>query len=178
MDSLTVDTTYGQALFDAAKSLGKTDEIGDEYKAVSEVFKQNPMLKRLFLVPTMSALEKKDVAKNIFEGRITQELLNFIYILIDKRRIGSWDGIGKHYEKLIWERDGVTKGTLYTALPIGEDRLKALEEKTGAMLGKAVKLDSRVDKSIIGGTKIYIDGKLIDASVKTRLEHMKQRIKQ
>jgi len=178
MDSLTVDTTYGQALYDAAKSLGKIDEIAAELKAVSEVLDQNPLLKRLFLVPTLSAMEKKDSARKIFEGRISQELLNFICILIDKRRIGSWDGIGRQYEKLVWERDGVTKGTLYTALPISEDRLKALEEKTGAMLGKKVRLDSRVDTSIIGGAKIYVDGKLIDASLKTRLENMKQRIRQ
>jgi F0F1-type ATP synthase delta subunit len=40
-----------------------------------------------------------------------------------------------------------------------------------------VRLENRIDKSIIGGAKIYVDGKLIDASVKSRLENMKQRIR-
>jgi len=177
METLTVAHTYGQALFEAARDRGIVDEIGEEYKAVSLVFRDNPLLKKLFLVPTLSALEKKAAAKRIFEGRISQELLNFIFILVDKRRIGSWDSIGRQYEKLIWERDGLTKGILYTVLPVDAERLEAFERKAGAALGKNVRLENRIDKSLIGGAVIYVDGKLIDASVKSRLENMKHRIR-
>ena len=177
METLTVELTYAQALFDAARDRGKVDEIGEEYKGVAEVFKQNPDLKKLFTIPTLSAYEKKAVAQNVFDGRISRELLNFICILIDKRRIGAWDGIGRQYEKLVWDRDGLTRGVLYTAVPIGKKQLTALEEKAGAAIGKKVRLENHIDKSIIGGVKIYVDGKLIDASVKSRLESMKQRIR-
>ena len=178
MEALTVELTYGQALFDAAEDLGKSREIGEEYKAISGVFADHPSLKKLFLVPTLSAHEKKAVAKTVFEGRISQELLNFLYILIDKGRIGVWDRIGRQYEKLVLERDGLIRGIVYTVLPVDSVRLKALEEKTGAALDRNVKLENRIDKSIIGGAVIYIDGKLIDASVKARIENMKQRMKQ
>ena len=97
MEKLTVPLTYGQALFDAAKDCGKVDEISEEYKAVSQVFTDNPLLKRLLVIPTVPALDKKAVAEKVFGDRISQELLNFIRILIDKRRIGSWDGIGRQY---------------------------------------------------------------------------------
>ena len=178
MEKLTTELVYGQALFDAAKERGKIDAIGEEYKAISEVFTDHPSLKKLFLVPTLSALEKKTVAKKVFEGRVSQEMLHFIYILIDKGRINVWDRIGKQYEKLVLESEGLTRGILYTIMPVGPERLSALEEKAGAALGKNVKLENRIDKSIIGGTVIYVDGKLIDASVKARLENMKQRIRQ
>ena len=178
MEKLTVETTYGQALFDAAKDRGKIDVIGEEYKAVSRVFAENPLLKKLFLVPGISAREKKASAERIFGGRVSEDLLNFIYILIDKRRISSWDGIGRQYEKLLCEHDGFVKGILYSVLPVEKKRLKAFEEKTGAALGKRVQLDNRNDETLLGGVKIYVDGKLIDASVKGRLESMKQRIRQ
>jgi len=178
MESLTVEHTYGRALFDAAAEKGKILETNEEYKAVSGVFRDHPSLKKLFLVPTLSAPKKKAVAKTVFEGRISQELLNFIYILIDKSRIGAWDRIGRQYEKLMLEKDGITRGIVYTALPVNPARLKSFEEKTGAALGKTVELENRVDKSIIGGAVIYVDGKLIDASVKRRIESMKQRIRQ
>ena len=177
MEKLTVDLTYGQALFDAAKDRGKIEKIGEELKAVSKTFADNPLLKKLFVVPTVPAEGKKAVAEKVFGGRISQELLNFICILIDKRRIASWDGIGRQYEKLVLERDGLTKGVLYTTVPIDKKQIKAFEEKTGAVLGKQVKLENRIDKSLIGGARIYVDGKLIDASVKSRLENMKQRIR-
>ena len=177
MDSLTVDHTYGGALFEVAKERGKIVEIGDEIKEIRKIFKDNPLLKRLFMVPTVSALHKRDAAQKIFEGRISTELLNFIYILIDKNRIHSWDAICNYYDKLIWENDGLIKGVVYSAAQIDKDRLEALEEKTGEAIDKKVRLENRVDKSLIGGLRIYADGKLIDASVKTRLEKMKQRIR-
>ena len=177
MDSLRVEHTYGQALYDAAKDRGILDLVGDEYKAVTQVFKENPLLTRLFLVPTLSALEKKKVAGKIFAGRVSNEMLSFIYILIDKRRIGAWDSIGRHYEKLVWESNGLTKGIIYSAVPLDAQRVKAFEMKTMEALEKQVHLDARIDKSLIGGVRIYVDGKLIDASIKTRIEAIKQRMK-
>ena len=177
MDSLTVDHTYGQALYDVARERGIIEEVNEEYKAVSKVFHDNPQLRKLFLVPMISAMNKRDVAEKVFGGRISKELLNFILILIDKRRISAWDSIGRYYEKIVLENDGLTKGLLYSAMPVDKERLHAIEKKTGASIGKEVKLENRVDKSLIGGMRIYIDGKMIDASVKTRLENLRQRIK-
>ena len=178
MEKLTVDLVYGQALFDAAKDTGKLSNINEEYSAVSEVFAENPELKKLFGIPAISLKEKKAIAEKIFGGHISQELLNFICVLIEKRRMNSWAGIGRVYEKLVWESEGFTKGVLYSAVPAGKERLQAFEEKTSVVAGKRVVLENRIDETIIGGVKIYVDGKLIDASVKGRLENMKQRIRQ
>jgi len=177
MDSLTVDNVYGRALFDAAKERGKTALIGEEYKAVSRIFADNPLLKKLLLIPTVSNPAKRDAVRKIFGGHISEELLNFIFILIDKRRIGAWNDIGSFYEKLVLEHDGKTRGILYSALPLDEKRAKAIEAKTSNMIGKEVRLENRIDSSLVGGFRIYTDGKLIDASLKTRLNNMKKRIK-
>jgi len=176
MEKLTVDLTYGQALFDAAMDRGKLYEIWAEYLAVMEVFSEYPLLKKLFCVPTITNREKKDAATKIFGKHISQELLNFIFILIDKRRMESWEGIDREYEKLVWKKEGHAKGILYSAVPIEGEKLKAFESKTDASIHKRVQLENRIDKSLIAGVRIYVDGKLIDASVKSRLENMKQRI--
>ena len=176
MDTLTVANTYSQALFDAASEDGVVNQIAAEYKEITKVFEDNPQLKRLFLIPMLSALEKKEIAVKIFEGNVSRIMLNYMFVVIDKRRIGAWEAIGRQYEKLVLAADGKTQGMLYSAIPLDKKRLKALEEKTGAALGLSVRLENRIDRSLIGGVKIYVDGKLIDASVKTRLEAMKQRI--
>ena len=178
MDSLTVDNTYGHALYEAASERGIVEQIIEEFNAVSRVFKENPQLKRLFLLPIVSAPGKREVARNVFEGVISPEMLNFIYVLIDKRRIGAFDEIRRHYERLVSEAEGLIKGVIYSVVPLNEERVKAFEKKTGEALGKNVFLENRIDESFVGGVKIYVDGKLIDASVKTRLEAMKQRMKQ
>ena len=178
MEKLTVDLTYGQALFDAAKDRGKTEEIGEEYKAVSRVFADNPGLGQLLSLPTVSESDKKAIVAKVFGGRISEELLAFICILIDKRRIRSWEGIGREYEKLVRESEGFTEGVLYSVVPTGKERLKVFEERAAELTGKRVALENRIDPALVGGVRIYVDGKLIDASLKGRLETMKQRIRQ
>jgi ATP synthase F1 delta subunit len=177
MDSLTVDKIYGHALYDVAKERGIIEEISEEYKAVGKVFTDNPDLKRLFMIPLLSAYEKRNVAQKVFEGRILPELLNYLYVLIDEKRIGAWEDIGRYYEKVVLENNGLIKGVVYSAVPLDDDRIRALEKSTASFTGNNVMLESRIDKSLIGGVKIYIDGKLIDSSVKARLDNLRQRMK-
>jgi len=178
MEKLTVEITYGHALFNAFSELHELYLINDEYKALSRIFEEHPQLKKLFCVPTVTVKEKKEVAEKIFGGLITPELLNFIFILIDKHRMGSWERIGREYEQLLWDREHHAKGIIYSVVPLDEERLKAFEFKTDVTINKRVKLENRIDETLIGGVKIYVDGRLIDASVKARLASMKQRIKQ
>ena len=72
---------------------------------------------------------------------------------------------------------GLTIGILYTVLPVTMEQLEMIEERTAATIGKEVRLKNRIDRSILGGAKIYVDSKLIDTSLKTKLENMRQRMK-
>ncbi|MDR1816363.1 MAG: ATP synthase F1 subunit delta [Clostridiales Family XIII bacterium] len=176
MDPLTVADTYGQALYDAAKEAGRVAEIGEELDGVSGVFKEYPELPRIFTVPTLNAPDKKKAAKAVFDGRVSQELLNFLYVLIDHHRIGAWSAIARRYAALVDEAEGLAKGVLYSAVPIEGQRLAAFETEAGKAVGKKVRLENRIDGTLIGGVVLYIDGKLVDLSVKNRLERMKQKM--
>ena len=83
MAELTVDLTYGSALYQAAVETNKKDLILDEAFQVQDVFEREPEFFEFLNYPAISAIEKKDVLKNVFEGRICQELLNLLYVLTD-----------------------------------------------------------------------------------------------
>ena len=172
MDPL-VDVTYATALYEAAADAGLVNDVRDELTALSGVFGENPSLKKLFLVPTIAATDKKTVAGRIFDGKISTLMMNFIYILIDKRRIGAWDGIVNTYQKILDEKDGLTKGIIYSVVPLDAEQLLAFESETAKVLLKRVKLENRTDETLIGGVRIYIEGKLIDISIRHRLELLK-----
>ncbi|MDR1271531.1 MAG: ATP synthase F1 subunit delta [Clostridiales Family XIII bacterium] len=174
MDPLTVAVTYATALYEAAEDSGSVKETSEELKALQEVFEANPMLKRLLLVPTIPATEKKKAAGAVFEGRLSDIMMNFLYILIEKRRISSWDGIVLTYSRIKDERDGLTKGIIYSVIPIAKSKLAAFEEEVGSLFSKSVKLENRIDESLLGGVRIYVEGKLIDISIRHKLEQMKQ----
>lgn len=176
MDPLTVSDTYGQALYDAAASESKVKEIGEELQALTKLFGDEPDLKRLFLVPTLAAENKKAAAKKIFEGRISKELLNFLYVLIDRSRVGAWDEIARKYARLVDAAEGFSKGVLYTVVPVTKEQLARFEEEAGKAVEKRVKLENHIDKTILGGAVLYVDGKLVDMSIRARLEQLRKRM--
>ena len=176
MAELTVDMTYGKALFLAAQDVGKTDLIMEEATEIVELFQKEQSFFHFFCSPIISAKEKKLVIEKVFEGRASQELINLLMVLIDKGRGKHLQRIVQRYRLLMNESHGFSTGTIFSCIPLSPEQLASFEEKTGKLLGKNVKLFNKTDATIIGGVKILIEGKIIDASIKKRLYDLKDSI--
>jgi ATP synthase F1 delta subunit len=176
MEALTVAMTYGTALYEAARDVGKVEAIAEELTALDQIFKGEQAFFDLIRNPGVDAAGKKKSISNVFEGRVADELLNFLFILIDKRRIGQFSAIVKAYHKQVDDNLGVSAGTAYSAMPLDAARLRRFEEETGKLLKKNVRLENMIDTELIGGVKILIEGKLIDASIKKRLSSLKEQL--
>ena len=176
MAELTVERVYSEALFDAADELDKVDAFRGDLKELCGIFADNPEFFQLLCTPALSAEEKKSSALAVFEGRIPVPLLNFLCILVDKRRIGCFFGIVGSFERLADEKKGLSKGMAVSAVPLTEAQLQSLEAEAGKLFSRNVKLENQVDPSVLGGVQLYLDGKLIDASIRKKLDDLKERI--
>ena len=176
MAELAVDLTYGTALMEAARELGKEDQILEEAQAVVQLIEDEPDLHQFINYPGVSADEKKEVLKNIFEGRICNELLNFLYILVDKRRTMNFGRIVKVYKSLIEREEGVSYGTVYSVVKLSDERMAELEEQTSKLLQMKVKLDNEIDPNLLAGFKILVEGKIIDASYRKKFDELASQI--
>ena len=172
MAELAVDLTYGTALVEAARDVGKENQILGEAQAVVQLIKDEPDLHQFINYPGVSADEKKEVLKNIFEGRICEELLNFLYILVDKRRTMNFERIIKVYKSLVEREEGVSYGTVYSVVKLSDERMAELEEQTSKLLQMNVKLENELDPSLLAGFKILVEGKIIDASYRKKFDEL------
>lgn len=172
MAELAVDLTYGTALVEAARDVGKENQILEEAQAVVQLIKDEPDLHQFINYPGVSADEKKEVLKNIFEGRICEELLNFLYILVDKRRTMNFERIIKVYKSLVEREEGVSYGTVYSVVKLSDERMAELEEQTSKLLQMNVKLENELDPSLLAGFKILVEGKIIDASYRKKFDEL------
>ena len=172
MAELAVDLTYGTALMEAARDVGKEDQILEEAQAVAQLIEDEPDLHQFINYPGVSADEKKEVLKNIFEGRICEELLNFLYILVDKRRTMNFGRIVKVYKSLVEREEGVSYGTVYSVVKLSDERMAELEEQTSKLLQMNVKLENELDPSLLAGFKILVEGKIIDASYRKKFDEL------
>lgn len=172
MEALTIDSTYGKALFDAARDLGKEDLILQELDEIVEVMRAEEGLCKLMEIPTISAAARKEALGKIFEGRICDELLNFLFVLTDKRRTFHFQRIVRRYRDFYNEAHGYYEGEVYTSFELDERRIAKLEEETGALLKENIKLKNIVDPAVVGGFKIMVKGKIIDASLQNKLKKL------
>ena len=100
------------------------------------------------------------------------ELLNFLCILVDKRRTMNFERIIKVYRGLIEKEEGVSYGTVYSVVKLSEDRIIDLEEQTSRLLQTKVKLTNELDPKLMAGIKILVDGKIIDASYRKKFDEL------
>ncbi len=176
MAQLVIDTTYGSALLQAADELGKRDLILEEICQVWDIFKQEPDFFEFVNYPAISAEEKKEVLKNVFEGRICQELLNLLYVLVDKGRTRHFPKIAKAFQEMVRHEEGYCYGTIYSVEPLKPQQLEKFEEETSNLLNEKVRLENQLDPKLMGGVKILVDGRIIDASIRKRFEDLGSKI--
>lgn len=176
MAELTIGTTYGSALLQAASEVGKRDLILEEVRQVLEILEKEPEFHAFVNYPAISAMEKKAVIKKVFSDRISQELLNLLYILVDKGRTYHLPRIIKAYEDMVHHEEGVSYGTVYSVQPLKPQQLEKLEAEASGLLRETVKLDNKLDPKLIGGVKILVDGRIIDASIRKRFEDLGSKI--
>lgn len=177
MAELTVAMTYGNALFAAAQDLGKLNEIREEIEAVQEIFEKEKDYYQLLNSPAISTRNKKDLIAGVFDGKVCTEVLSFLYILIDKNRLTQFERIVRIYDEELNKAEGFGSGEIYSALPLTDEQLEKFEVETGKLLKERIKLTNIIDESLIGGVKVQVDGKVVDASLKGRLNSLTRQIR-
>jgi F-type H+-transporting ATPase subunit delta len=168
---------YAEALFEVAVELNKLEHFKEEISAVIDVFENEPKLKIIFEHPKLSKNEKKDIINSVFKDRISQEMLNLMYIVIDKGRERFLKDIKEEYINLTNERLNIVEAKVITAVSMtGEEKIK-LQNRLSEKLGKNVILENIIDKNVIGGVLIRIQDKVIDASIKGQLDMIEKELK-
>ena len=177
MAELAVDLTYGTALIEAAREAGKEDLILEEGMGLVEIFKAEDDFRKFINYPGISADDKKEVLASVFEGRICQELLNFMYILVDKRRTERFHDIMKVYRSMLEKEEGFSYGTVVSVVGMEDSQIAELEEDVSKLLQTKVRLTNKTDPGILAGVKVLIDGKIIDASYRKKLDELSARMR-
>ena len=168
-----VSKTYGDALFELALEEGKLDLLADEVKAVSEIISDNGDLTKLMNHPQIDKEEKVKIIENIFKNRISDELLGLMVMIIEKNHYKHLVSVFDHFTERVKEYKNIGTAYITSAVELSDEQKQAIEKRlldTTRYVEIEMKFD--VDAALIGGMKIRIGDRVVDSSVKTKLEDL------
>jgi F-type H+-transporting ATPase subunit delta len=167
---------YAAALLDVGERDDAVDAILNDLKLVETVFDQTPYFKPMITQPLISAERKRNVLSDAFGDRTTATTLNFLYLLVRKRRTDQLPDIIRHYRAMIDEKKGRVVAQVQTAVPLDKKQVDALREALAARTGKSIAIEAEIDPAMIAGVRVRLGDTLIDGSVSGRLQRVKKRL--
>jgi F-type H+-transporting ATPase subunit delta len=176
MISSEVGKKYASALFKLTKKEKLTDPVLEEFRSISRILRENPTFKNFLEAPQILEKDKKDFLKGLFEGKISEVLLSFLTLLVDRKRIKYLLDIFPEYERLVKEEKGILLAEVTTAIPLKEAFYQRLKEKLERKTQKKIEMIKRVDPDIIGGVVVVLGDKVIDHSIRYQLGELKERV--
>lgn len=171
-----VGKRYASSLFDVAVDLNKIDDFHSQLEFIKNIFSSEGKLLTILEHPRISRGEKRNLVEEIFKKSVSQELLNFLFIIIDKRREDSLMDIIKEYNAIFKEYKGILDVEAITAVTMGEEPKNRLKLALKSKFHKEINLSNRVDPSIIGGVLLKMNEKVIDSTLRYELKEMESMI--
>jgi F-type H+-transporting ATPase subunit delta len=168
---------YAEALFDVAREKGKLDPIRDELAQFADAVAGDRDLQVFFFSPYFSSAEKAAGLKRAVSGA-DAELLNFLELLIEKQRMTEVFRIRRTLDELWKQENRRIDVTVTSAVELDPAVVEKVGEEIERQTGQKVELASRVDGEILGGIVLQVGNKVLDASIRARLEKLRKSVAQ
>ena len=165
---------YGKALFDLAQDKTGLDRMQAGAERIETLWKTQPQLKDMLLLPTMSKDEKKRVLAAIIDDDVSEDMLGLLYLLIDKGRILYLPEILQEYQRLRMEEARIAKAYVKSAVSLTKEEEERVQKSLEKALKREVVLQTEVDADLIGGLVVRVGDQIFDNSLRTKLQNMKK----
>lgn len=176
MRQSTLARRYAGALFEQARTANAVDRIESDLGMVTYSVQSMPRLQETLTHPLIPADRKKAIIAQVFEKSIDSITLNFLYLLIDKRREDIIADTEQEYVVLANDFRGVVPAMATSAVPLTADEKTSLQAKLEVFTGRKVELHIDEDPELIGGLVVRIGDTVIDGSVRGYLAALKDKL--
>jgi F-type H+-transporting ATPase subunit delta len=163
---------YAQAVFNIAREKKDLDKWQSDLEKVARLAKDATVTALLENPKVPFEAKAKILSEHL--GDINPLALNLVYLLVAKGRLGMLGDIADEYQLLLDSYRGIERAEVATAVALDDKEVAELEKRLGAMLGKKVVVEARVDKGLIGGIVARVGGKLLDGSTISKLMAMRK----
>ena len=168
---------YSRALLEVLKESGEIEKAETDIKTFQSLLNNSIELKNFIHNPTHSVEKQKKVIIFLSEKLdLSKNLKNFLFLLIEKKRIFFVTKIIDSFLKLCMKNRGELKASLISSKELSESELEIISKDISSSMGATIKFDYKIDKELIGGLKLQLGSFMIDTSIKNKLKKFEQKM--
>ncbi|NQZ65667.1 MAG: ATP synthase F1 subunit delta [Mycoplasmatales bacterium] len=167
---------YSLALFSLAKDEKKLTKYKDEALLIMESIIKTEEFEVFLDSRSIDTEIKNKVIKKSFDKKINKNLYNFLLLIVKRNKVKIILPVLKKLVKLINNDFNINEGIVYSARKLTQKEIKGISLKTEKILKTKISLVNKVDKSLISGFRIEVGDELIEDSITSRIEEMKEQL--
>jgi F-type H+-transporting ATPase subunit delta len=165
---------YASALFDLAHEQNRLDEVDADLGKFQSMLDASGDLKRLVNSPAFAAEDQQRALKAVMDwASIGATTGSFLGVVARNRRLFAAEDMIKTFRGLLARHRGEVAAEVKSAIALTDEQLAALKAKLKSTFGKDVRLDAKVDPSLLGGLVVKIGSRMFDSSLRTKLSNLK-----
>jgi len=168
---------YADALTQVAQdNIVSYEEIIRDLEIINTIISKSADLSEVLLNPTISEDTKNSIIDEVFKNQINIKIIDFLKILIDKKRFNELDTIIEAFKKELDKKNNIKRVEITSAVELNESIKQKITDKLENKLQKKVIPNWQLNTEIIGGLVIKIEDDVIDTSLKNKLENLSKNI--
>jgi F-type H+-transporting ATPase subunit delta len=169
---------YAAALFELTADRDALDAVAADLGNLSSLLAESGDLRRLIKSPVLSREDQGRAITAVGERAGFQRLtVQFLGLLAQKRRLFVLPEIIAAYQAMLARHKGEVSAELVSAVPLSEDQARTVQERLRTVLGQSVTLSRAVDPGLLGGLVVRLGSRMIDASLRTKLQRLELAMK-
>lgn len=169
---------YATALFELAEGQNALDLVASDLKSLKAMIRDSADFCRLLDSPVLTRAEQgKAVQALASAAKFNTLTANFLGLAATNRRLSSLPGMIECYLGLLAAKNGEIAAKVSSAVALSKGQIAALEASLKTAFGGNVAIDVAVDPSLLGGLVVKVGSRMVDSSLKTKLQHLKLAMK-
>jgi F-type H+-transporting ATPase subunit delta len=171
---LSAVSTYAEALFEAARERDELEGVLSDLREFVDALQDSEELRLFFYGAQIPERQKRRALDGLTEGMKTSTT-NFLKVLVDNGREEILQEVLARYEELVKEHLGRIEVEVTTAVDLSDDQRGRLKERLAEVLeGREIILETNVDPGLVGGAVFRYGGRMMDGSIRGRLESLRE----
>ena len=174
MKDRVVARRYAEGFLAFAKETIGTKKGLEEIISFGELLSKNPELLKFLKNPEISYEEKSGFIDEAFKNFLSEETLELIKLIVQKRRSEEALDIADEAKILYYREMGIEKAFIKSAKPLPRDIVEAIKNKLESKLNKKLELEVRIEPDLLGGVQATVGNIVIDGSLKRKLSELRE----